>query len=231
MRTFQCKKTGSVGRRDGVVREGLGNSVDGRREHWALFDAAPITSALATRHEFRSRARIEEKHRQLKCFPDLAKFTSRALFFGGQVETNESAHPPPARSFPRCTSLCLNCRNICGSIRGLDLSGQMARIAGAKARESLSALASGERPPSIKAGENVQLSGLGSCRRSDIHLSHNECVCSRIKENIARAFDTPPTALEGAIRPSAGWAKEFGGSRNLSDGYRRSWDSSSAASG
>ena len=52
---------------------------DGHREHWVLLDTAPIPEPLATREEYRLRTSIEERHRQLKCFSDLAGFTSRRL--------------------------------------------------------------------------------------------------------------------------------------------------------
>jgi hypothetical protein len=52
---------------------------DGHREHWVLLDTAPIPEPLATREKYRLRTSIEERHRQLKCFSDLAGFTSRRL--------------------------------------------------------------------------------------------------------------------------------------------------------
>ena len=52
---------------------------DGHREHWVLLDTATIPEPLATREEYRLRTSIEERHRQLKCFSDLAGFTSRRL--------------------------------------------------------------------------------------------------------------------------------------------------------
>jgi hypothetical protein len=52
---------------------------DGHREHWVLLDTAPIPQPLATRQEYGLRTSIEERHRQLKCFSDLAGFTSRRL--------------------------------------------------------------------------------------------------------------------------------------------------------
>jgi hypothetical protein len=52
---------------------------DGHREHWVLLDTAPIPEPLATRQEYGLRTSIEERHRQLKCFSDLAGFTSRRL--------------------------------------------------------------------------------------------------------------------------------------------------------
>ena len=52
-------------------------SSDGHTEHWVLLDTAPIHDALYTRQEYALRTSIEERHRQLKCFSDLAKFTAR----------------------------------------------------------------------------------------------------------------------------------------------------------
>ena len=52
---------------------------DGHREHWVLLDTAPIPEPLVTREEYGLRPSIEERHRQLKCFSDLAGFTSRRL--------------------------------------------------------------------------------------------------------------------------------------------------------
>jgi hypothetical protein len=52
---------------------------DGHREHWVLLDTALIPEPLATRQEYGLRTSIEERHRQLKCFSDLAGFTSRRL--------------------------------------------------------------------------------------------------------------------------------------------------------
>jgi hypothetical protein len=52
---------------------------DGHREHWVLLDTAAIPEPLATREEYALRTSIEERHRQLKCFSDLAGFTSRRL--------------------------------------------------------------------------------------------------------------------------------------------------------
>jgi len=59
-----------------VNRETYG---DGHREYWVLLDTAPIADPLATRLEYGLRPNIEERHRQLKCFSDLAGFTSRRL--------------------------------------------------------------------------------------------------------------------------------------------------------
>jgi Transposase DDE domain len=54
-------------------------SSDGHREYWVLLDTAPIADPVATRLEYGLRSNIEERHRQLKCFSDLAAFTSRKL--------------------------------------------------------------------------------------------------------------------------------------------------------
>jgi hypothetical protein len=50
---------------------------DGHREYWVLLDTASHLHPLATRQEYALRTSIEERHRQLKCFSDLAGFTSR----------------------------------------------------------------------------------------------------------------------------------------------------------
>jgi len=52
---------------------------EGHAEYWVLLDTAPIPDALRTRQEYALRTRIEERHRQLKCFSDLEKFSSRAF--------------------------------------------------------------------------------------------------------------------------------------------------------
>jgi len=52
---------------------------DGHAEYWVLLDTAPIPDALHTRQEYGLRTSIEERHRQLKCFSDLEKFSSRAF--------------------------------------------------------------------------------------------------------------------------------------------------------
>lgn len=52
---------------------------DGHREHWVLLDTGPIPGPLVTRQEYGLRTSIEERHRQLKRFSDLAGFTSRRL--------------------------------------------------------------------------------------------------------------------------------------------------------
>jgi len=52
---------------------------DGQRTYWVLLDTAPRADPLVTRLEYGLRPNIEERHRQLKCFSDLAGFTSRRL--------------------------------------------------------------------------------------------------------------------------------------------------------
>ncbi len=52
---------------------------DGHREYWVLLDTALIPNALRTRQEYALRTSIEERHRQLKCFSDLERFSSRAF--------------------------------------------------------------------------------------------------------------------------------------------------------
>jgi hypothetical protein len=52
---------------------------DGRQEYWVLLDTARITQAVETRDLYRLRTSIEERHRQLKCFSDLERFSSRAF--------------------------------------------------------------------------------------------------------------------------------------------------------
>jgi hypothetical protein len=52
---------------------------DGHREYWVLLDTAPILDAVASRQEYGLRPNIEERHRQLKCFSDLAHFSSRSF--------------------------------------------------------------------------------------------------------------------------------------------------------
>ncbi len=55
------------------------SSSDGHSEYWVLLDTAPIPDALRTRQEYGLRTSIEERHRQLKCFSALEKFSSRAF--------------------------------------------------------------------------------------------------------------------------------------------------------
>jgi hypothetical protein len=58
---------------------------DGYREHRVLLDTAPIPQPLATRQEYGPRTSIEERHRQLKSFSDLAGFTSRGALSSRQA--------------------------------------------------------------------------------------------------------------------------------------------------
>jgi hypothetical protein len=55
---------------------------DGHAETWMLLDTKPLTPSdgpAQRRAEYAIRTEIEEGHRQLKCFWDLASFTSRAF--------------------------------------------------------------------------------------------------------------------------------------------------------
>lgn len=55
---------------------------NGHEEHWMLLDTKPLhrrAEQAQRRDEYSLRTEIEEGHRQLKCFWDLARFTSRAF--------------------------------------------------------------------------------------------------------------------------------------------------------
>jgi hypothetical protein len=52
---------------------------DGREEIWMLVDTKEVKDPAAARDEYHLRTGIEERHRQLKCFWDLAAFQSRFL--------------------------------------------------------------------------------------------------------------------------------------------------------
>jgi hypothetical protein len=52
---------------------------DGHEEIWILTDTRVIADGAASRNDYRLRTGIEERHRQLKCFIDLAQFHSRAF--------------------------------------------------------------------------------------------------------------------------------------------------------
>jgi len=52
---------------------------DGHHDYWVLLDTAPVGQAGQSRRDYMLRPRIEERHRQLKCFSDLEAFTSRAF--------------------------------------------------------------------------------------------------------------------------------------------------------
>lgn len=52
---------------------------DGHADYWVLLDTAPIREPARTRQAYGLRTSIEERHRQLKCFSDLASFPSRAF--------------------------------------------------------------------------------------------------------------------------------------------------------
>jgi hypothetical protein len=53
--------------------------VDGHEQTWLLMDTKPVSDPAASRDEYRLRTEIEERHRQLKCFWDLANFRGRVL--------------------------------------------------------------------------------------------------------------------------------------------------------
>lgn len=59
-----------------VNRETYG---DRHEEIWMLVDSKKISTAAASRDEYRLRTGIEERHRQLKCFIDLTDFRSRSF--------------------------------------------------------------------------------------------------------------------------------------------------------
>jgi hypothetical protein len=52
---------------------------DGHVDYWVLVDTAPIHDPFRTRQDYALRPKLEERHRQLKCFSDLESFTSRAF--------------------------------------------------------------------------------------------------------------------------------------------------------
>lgn len=52
---------------------------DGHTETWFLFDTSSGRDPLEARQEYHLRTAIEERYRQLKCFSNLAHFSSRAL--------------------------------------------------------------------------------------------------------------------------------------------------------
>lgn len=52
---------------------------DGHSDVWMLIDTDPTRSPSQSRHDYTLRTQIEERHRQLKCFSDLSRFTSRAF--------------------------------------------------------------------------------------------------------------------------------------------------------
>jgi hypothetical protein len=52
---------------------------DGHCSYWMLLDTRPIVRAADTRQEYGLRTRIEERHRQLKCFSGIDEFSSRAF--------------------------------------------------------------------------------------------------------------------------------------------------------
>ena len=52
---------------------------DGHEETWLLIDTKEIQDPCQAREDYHLRTMIEERYRQLKCFSDLTKFTSRAF--------------------------------------------------------------------------------------------------------------------------------------------------------
>ena len=52
---------------------------DGHRDIWLLADTKEVKDPVLTRREYGLRTAIEERYRQLKCFSDLTRFTSRAF--------------------------------------------------------------------------------------------------------------------------------------------------------
>jgi hypothetical protein len=52
---------------------------DGHQDHWILLDTREKTDARTSRDDYALRVEIEERYRQLKCFTDLAGFTSRSF--------------------------------------------------------------------------------------------------------------------------------------------------------
>jgi hypothetical protein len=53
--------------------------VDGHEQTWLLMDTKPVNDPATSRDDYRLRTEIEERHRQLKCFWDLADFRGRVL--------------------------------------------------------------------------------------------------------------------------------------------------------
>ena len=52
---------------------------DGHQKTWLLIDTKEVEEPTEASEEYHLRTTIEERHRQLKCFIDLTKFTSRAF--------------------------------------------------------------------------------------------------------------------------------------------------------
>lgn len=52
---------------------------DGHQKTWFLIDTKEVEDPTEASKEYHLRTTIEERHRQLKCFIDLTKFTSRAF--------------------------------------------------------------------------------------------------------------------------------------------------------
>lgn len=52
---------------------------DGHQETWFLLDTCPGRDPVQVREEYHLRTGIEERYRQIKCFSDLTRFTSRSF--------------------------------------------------------------------------------------------------------------------------------------------------------
>jgi len=52
---------------------------DGHQKTWLLIDTKEVEDPTEASKEYHLRTTIEERHRQLKCFIDMTKFTSRAF--------------------------------------------------------------------------------------------------------------------------------------------------------
>jgi hypothetical protein len=52
---------------------------DGHQESWFLIDTQTVIRPEKTQQDYQLRVAIEERYRQLKCFSDLTRFTSRAF--------------------------------------------------------------------------------------------------------------------------------------------------------
>jgi len=52
---------------------------DGHEKIWLLIDTKDVKNPREERHEYHLRIATEERYRQVKCFIDLTKFTSRAF--------------------------------------------------------------------------------------------------------------------------------------------------------
>jgi hypothetical protein len=52
---------------------------NGKRDYWMLISTAPVSDPGEGRQEYALRTTIEERHRQLKCYSDLERFSSRSF--------------------------------------------------------------------------------------------------------------------------------------------------------